>query len=50
MSAIGVLLLPAICAVHESLLGTKRTNGTGLIMSVFEGKADLLVERPNFSL
>jgi hypothetical protein len=30
--------------------GTKRTNGTGLTMSVPEGKADLPVARPDFSL
>ena len=40
----------ARCRTGMSLVGAKRTNGTGLIMSVFEGKADLPVERPDFSL
>jgi hypothetical protein len=30
--------------------GTKRTSGTGLTMSVLEGKADLPVAYPDFSL
>jgi len=37
-------------AVHESPCGTERTSGTGLTMSVLEGKADLPVARPDFSV
>jgi hypothetical protein len=37
-------------AMRESVHGTKRTSGTGLTMSVLEGKADLPVAYPNFSL
>ena len=37
-------------ALHESGIGTKRTSGTGLTTSVLEGKADLPVAYPNFSL
>jgi len=33
-----------------SLVGTKRTNGTGLTMSVLEGKADFPVAHPDFSV
>ena len=34
-------------AIHP---GTKRTNGTGLTMSVLEGKADFPVAHPDFSV
>jgi hypothetical protein len=33
-----------------SAVGTKPTSGTGLTMSVPEGKADVPVARPDFSL
>jgi hypothetical protein len=33
-----------------SPFGTKRTNGTGLTMSVLEGKADFPVAHPDFSV
>jgi hypothetical protein len=39
-----------IAAVHESVVGTKRTNVTGLTMSVLEGKADFPVTHPDFSV
>jgi hypothetical protein len=31
-------------------IGTKRTNGNGLTMSVLEGKADFPVTHPDFSV
>jgi hypothetical protein len=33
-----------------SEFGTKRTSGTGLTMSVLEGKADFPVAHPDFSV
>jgi hypothetical protein len=36
--------------VTLQLAGTKRTNGTGLTMSVLEGKADFPVAHPDFSV
>jgi hypothetical protein len=33
-----------------TVCGTKRTSGTGLTMSVPEGKADLPIAYPDFSL
>jgi hypothetical protein len=40
------------CSIFDfcNNIGTKRTSGTGLTMSVLEGKADLPVARPDFSL
>jgi len=35
-------------ALHESLVGTKRTKAADVMMSVVEGKADLAVEHPDF--
>jgi hypothetical protein len=40
----------AASSFRMSPVGTKRTSGTGLTMSVLEGKADLPVARPDFSV